>query len=1021
MNTVNLNSLERAVNTPRSFVDSLIGSSIDEDSLALVEVLGVRGYSVVYRAIDRRPHSPRSYAVKCLKSSGFQASRQRQSHIRETALHQLVSAHPGVVTLHGIFQDTQNTLMVLDYTPDYDLSTQILHGRYLGNNTLIKDIFLQLQDAVQYCHALGIYHRDLKPQNILCFDGGLRIAIADFGFATTDKLSDEFRTGSVNHMSPECQGGEFVSAGYYSPKFNDIWSLGIILLNITTGSNPWNSASLRDSTFRAYLRDPMNFLSSTLPISAKVNEILVHVLKVDWRERMTLREVRYAIEEVTDFYSDGVVFESTMARHPGKYGKEDDKPSFGRCDAELHSPLAQSTVADVHKRHKSVCTQDPNPDVVSIQQTLPKISFCGDPGTRQSAFGAACRALLAISSSSFDIDLSKTTHYEQGFHRFRSICSFGIPLNIFTIHSSSLPTPGNPLSTAKLTYQTSNFLFPLPPFVRYMKLVEEQLPAGKHTWNPHLLLEQLAQKLCFTSNLNHTPIIVSLARQFRGHPRLLYGLNSLIRPSYRIECITTNKSVKFFVVMDVERRRSCIYPRTDASILFPSSDKEIRNILHKDEDYWTSLLQTPQDDNLLSCLAQILQEIVDDEVTEEVLRRSARKHLHQLGNRGVLPSSMFIHFVEEPNTESTFYESRIEDSMYGGYCDAHKITVNGVPLCFRVLRQWQTSNDKESYLEFCREASIWRQLRHPNILPLIGVSMEIFPRRYCFVIPWMKNGSVISYLKAHPEQDKCFFIRQIVEGVAYLHQLDPPIAHKDLKGENILVGPDLTCFITDFGLSGILGTQRSTTAGLGTQFWMPPELFGPLGWNPDSRSRDIYSLGCTIAQILTLKSPQFIWLATLRGLTPEMPPPRVGGWSQEEHNLWTLVKACVLINPEDRPHIQEVAHYISVSNLLMPFKMHHTKEYPSLGESSSRRREEEGVEPGDSLPSVKQPWISWSMDLAPPYPLGSNLSWLTGLSLTIMLLTQGLAYGSTYLRSWATGQSWISSQLIVSVAVSLFF
>jgi serine/threonine protein kinase len=91
----------------------------------------------------------------------------------------------------------------MDYAPDHDLFTQILHScRYLGDDALIKHVFLQLLDAVEYCHSLGIYHRDLKPENILCYEDGLRIAITDFGLATTEKMSDEFRTGSVFHMSP---------------------------------------------------------------------------------------------------------------------------------------------------------------------------------------------------------------------------------------------------------------------------------------------------------------------------------------------------------------------------------------------------------------------------------------------------------------------------------------------------------------------------------------------------------------------------------------------------------------------------------------------------------------------------------------------------------------------------------------------------------------------------------------------------------------------------------------------------
>ena len=181
-----------------------VGTLIDGGSLELVEVLGVGGYGVVYRAVDTRHHAgQKSYAVKCLVTPEHRATRQRQIHSREIALHQLASAHPGVVTLHRVVEQAGHIYIIMDYAPDYDLSKQILHSsRYLGDNALIKDVFLQLLDAVEHCHSLGIYHRDLKPENILCFRDGIRIAIGDFGLATTDKFSDEFRTGSTHYMSP---------------------------------------------------------------------------------------------------------------------------------------------------------------------------------------------------------------------------------------------------------------------------------------------------------------------------------------------------------------------------------------------------------------------------------------------------------------------------------------------------------------------------------------------------------------------------------------------------------------------------------------------------------------------------------------------------------------------------------------------------------------------------------------------------------------------------------------------------
>ncbi|KAF8637906.1 hypothetical protein AX17_002529 [Amanita inopinata Kibby_2008] len=316
-----------------------LGTLIDGGSLELVEVLGIGGYGVVYRAVDVRIPYPQSYAVKCLMHSPSRSQNRRNLHIREIALHQIASGHQGVVTLHKVVQDYDYTYIIMDYAPDHDLFTQILNNRrYLGDDVIIKHIFLQLLDAVEYIHSLGIYHRDLKPENILCFDGGYHVALTDFGLATTDKTSSEFRTGSIYHMSPECQGGGFSPTGVYSPRFNDIWSLGIILLNLATGRNPWKSATASDPTFQAYLCGPHNFLPTVLPISPELNEILMHVLEIDWRKRMTLRQLRRAIEDLDSFYSDDVVFEGSLARCPWEVGydlHENSDDSYARRNVDF--------------------------------------------------------------------------------------------------------------------------------------------------------------------------------------------------------------------------------------------------------------------------------------------------------------------------------------------------------------------------------------------------------------------------------------------------------------------------------------------------------------------------------------------------------------------------------------------------------------------------------------------------------------------------------------------------------------
>ncbi|KAG5642080.1 hypothetical protein DXG03_003633 [Asterophora parasitica] len=375
-----------------------IGTLIDGDSLELVEVLGVGGYGVVYRAVETRSHTPKSYAVKCLVSQAHQTARQRQIHIREIALHQIASSHPNVVTLHRVVEDYSRTYIIMDYAPDHDLFTQILHScRYLGEDSLIKHVFLQLLDAVEYCHSLGIYHRDLKPENVLCFDGGFRVAITDFGLATTDKVSEEFRTGSVYHMSPECQGGDFAPTGNYSPKSNDIWSLGIILLNLATGRNPWKSATPDDLTFRAYLRDPLGFLPTVLPISAELNDILTQMLEVDWRERIDLHDLRHAIEDVQSFYSEDAIFEGSMARCPWESGMDIDSASSE--DTKESSPAPKSEGVDF----VSHWSKDSTSDIVFARHnssgSLANDSTYGRPWTRVSSTGAT-RAVDESPSSS---------------------------------------------------------------------------------------------------------------------------------------------------------------------------------------------------------------------------------------------------------------------------------------------------------------------------------------------------------------------------------------------------------------------------------------------------------------------------------------------------------------------------------------------------------------------------------------------------------------------------------------------
>lgn len=97
----------------------------------------------------------------------------------------------------------------------------------------------------------------------------------------------------TNHDSPECQETPLRSS-YYASGPNDVWSLGIILVNLTCGRNPWKRACMEDSTFRAYRNNP-RFLSSILPLSSELDFILSRIFETDPRKRISIPELRTLI------------------------------------------------------------------------------------------------------------------------------------------------------------------------------------------------------------------------------------------------------------------------------------------------------------------------------------------------------------------------------------------------------------------------------------------------------------------------------------------------------------------------------------------------------------------------------------------------------------------------------------------------------------------------------------------------------------------------------------------------------
>ncbi|KAK0439497.1 kinase-like domain-containing protein [Desarmillaria tabescens] len=184
------------------------------------------------------------------------------------------------------------------------------------------------------------------------------------------------------------------------------------------------------------------------------------------------------------------------------------------------------------------------------------------------------------------------------------------------------------------------------------------------------------------------------------------------------------------------------------------------------------------------------------------------------------------------------------------------------PVCLKVLRILVNNgvqNADAIISKFCREALVWRNVKHRNVLPFLGVNKELFAPSFYLISPWMENGNIISFLHHHPRLDRLQAITDVARGMAYLHSLEPPIVHADIRGANILVTDDFRCCLADFGLALAVETPSSASSNSsisGSLRWLAPEILDFHLFDPRYlTARDVYAFGCTVVEIFTGKPP----------------------------------------------------------------------------------------------------------------------------------------------------------------------
>jgi serine/threonine protein kinase len=157
-----------------------------------------------------------------------------------------------------------------------------------------------------------------------------------------------------------------------------------------------------------------------------------------------------------------------------------------------------------------------------------------------------------------------------------------------------------------------------------------------------------------------------------------------------------------------------------------------------------------------------------------------------------------------------------------------------------------------------KQYELLTKLKHPNIIEVVdyfiskGNQYIIYEYHHQDLLKLIKNKN--SKFHSKEESDKLIrgVMKQMIEGVAYLHELG--LMHRDLKPDNVLISSEGLVKITDFDLAREIDYEKPMSRGVVTIYYRPPEIF--FGETKYSFSLDMWSIGCTLAEII-LKEPIF--------------------------------------------------------------------------------------------------------------------------------------------------------------------
>lgn len=281
-----------------------------DNTYLLLEEIGRGGFGAVYRAVRLGLEGSGAVAIKLLNNNRNTPVGEAIRFQREaTFLSQLM--HPGIVTVHELGEETDTYYIVMEFVAGSNLREFVTsRGGKLGLNEVLS-ILIQAAEALEYVHAHGIIHRDIKPHNILICEHNdgvekrTQAKLVDFGVARIAHLggarTESEVVGTYSYMAPEATG----LVDWKVDERSDIYSLGMVAFELLAGKSAFAGLK-KDEMLHAHVHTlPPNITEiSGFTVPAGLNKIVLKCLAKSPDERYQsmfglvcdLKEIRRRIE-----------------------------------------------------------------------------------------------------------------------------------------------------------------------------------------------------------------------------------------------------------------------------------------------------------------------------------------------------------------------------------------------------------------------------------------------------------------------------------------------------------------------------------------------------------------------------------------------------------------------------------------------------------------------------------------------------------------------------------------------------